>query len=887
MRVKFNLVMKPEAVRTDIAVPRGCVASPQDTSRIFSNAASTDFLGFSETQRGTNEGFGTRQSRMRRRDLIERGRIQARGGPSAATNLAVHAPAPPPAAAPAPHSAKRRKTPAAAKKNASFGSPGEVRSPLAAINLNDSRFKGPTVGRAGGGSPRVRSNLSKSSFGSPVVIAPPSAGRARAIAPAPSLMRDLGLQSPRTVDMMDAEMSYDDDVNFGAQESFGDWLARCGLRGPADASAHGSLRISQSQRDELEHVWCNAAEADTLRRLVENLKDSELDIARREQLANGAWAHDFEEATAKAWSGKVKAASAAEMAAKAELDRKAREAEAAAAVAAAERCRVAAAAVESGELRGELREAMMAAEGQRRRAERLEADVRDAAAESADLASQLADARRALTDAEQRASAANARVLEAEAAARAERAAYDSSVTAVTASMESERVAAAARLESAVKDADEARAETAQLRREMSARLEAMGKDGEDGKAALRAAIAVREKEVEHSRRSAGEAQRISRQAELRVSELEGQIGELRRVAEARVAELERELGTTAAALDEARRGRADAEEASSTLRRRAERALAEANAKAVEAQVKLRRAELDAQARARETMAVPPAMTPRSAGDLEMLLANMTKAHAQALQRAEAAEGKSRSLHRELEHTKAAAEEAGKRVASAIDAMRAQGLEASILHQASNDDVPAPSGGSRRKSVLTLAPTMQRLHSDLAKVKKEKDDLEREVATLRAARAPLPASPVRGVVAGDDHLASRRAEVDRLDAAIADRSRQLRKMEAAAATMKFAFGDNTEAPTMSVVSVSQLQPAHQQRRASDGGCSGLPGRSLPTPRTRARTSIRIAHGCPSDESGRDTQDAPREPSPGAELRRRAIAMGMRASPFAKRKRAP
>ena len=113
----------------------------------------------------------------------------------------------------------------------------------------------------------------------------------------------------------------------------------------------------------MEHVWCNAAEADTLRRLVENLKDSELDIARREQLANGAWAHDFEEATAKAWSGKVKAASAAEMAAKAELDRKAREAEAAAAVAAAERCRVAAAAVESGELRGELREAMMAAEG--------------------------------------------------------------------------------------------------------------------------------------------------------------------------------------------------------------------------------------------------------------------------------------------------------------------------------------------------------------------------------------------------------------------------------------------------------------------------------------------------------------------------------------------
>ena len=129
-----------------------------------------------------------RHRTMRRRDLIERGRIQARGGPTAAANAAP-APAPPPAAVAAPHSAKRRKTPTAAKKNASFGSPSAVRSPLAAINLNDSRFKGPTAGRAGSGSPRVRSNLSKSSFGSPVVVAPPSAGPTRTtniIAPAPS-----------------------------------------------------------------------------------------------------------------------------------------------------------------------------------------------------------------------------------------------------------------------------------------------------------------------------------------------------------------------------------------------------------------------------------------------------------------------------------------------------------------------------------------------------------------------------------------------------------------------------------------------------------------------------------------------------------------------------
>jgi chromosome segregation ATPase len=529
---------------------------------------------------------------------------------------------------------------------------------------------------------------------------------------------------------------------------------------------------------------------------------------------------------------------------------------------------------------------MMAAEGQQRRAERLEADVRDAAIESQDLAKRLDDARRALTDAEQRASAAQAHAAQAEAAAHAERAAYEQSVAR---SMDSERAAAAARLAAASREAEVARTESSQLRQEMSARLESMSKDGEDGKAALRAAIAVREKEVEHSRRTAGEAQRVTREMEQTIAELEGKMGTLRRAAETRVTELERELNVTRSALDEAAKGKAAAEEGAVTLRRRAERALAEANAKAVEAQVRLRQAELHAQQQARESMA-PPAQ-PRSAGDLEVLLANMTKAHAQALQRAEAAEGKSRSLHRELEHTKAAAEEAGKRVASAIDAVRMNGLEiASISHQGSNEE-PGPAhsgGGGRRRSVLTLAPTMQRLHADLAKIAEEKENLEREVATLRAARAPLPASPIRGVVGGDEAEA-KRAEVSALDAAIAERASQLRKMEAAAATMKFAFADHTEAPTMSTSVSFGVHPATQQRRASVGWCAALPGRSLPTPRTRARTSLRLTHGHPNDDDASVGGEAPREPasSPGAELRRRAIAMGMRASPFAKRKRAP
>jgi seryl-tRNA synthetase len=54
------------------------------------------------------------------------------------------------------------------------------------------------------------------------------------------------------------------------------------------------------------------------------------------------------------------------------------------------------------------------------------------------------------------------------------------------------------------------------------------------------------------------------------------------------------------------------------------------------------------------------------------------------------------------------------------------------------------------------------------------------------------------------------------------------------------------------------------------------------TPRTRSRASLRASHGAarPLSSPAEDTR------SPGTELRRRAIAMGMRASPFApKRKR--
>ena len=117
---------------------------------------------------------------------------------------------------------------------------------------------------------------------------------------------------------MDAEAGDDEDVSFGARESFASWLARVGLRGPHDAD-RGETRITAAQREELERLWCGAAETDALRVLVENLKDGELEMARREQAAAEGWAEDFERATESAWRDRVRAASAAEDAARREL----------------------------------------------------------------------------------------------------------------------------------------------------------------------------------------------------------------------------------------------------------------------------------------------------------------------------------------------------------------------------------------------------------------------------------------------------------------------------------------------------------------------------------------------------------------------------------------
>ena len=99
-----------------------------------------------------------------------------------------------------------------------------------------------------------------------------------------------------------------DDAPFGVSESFHEWLTRVGLRGPLDPDRGGTL-VSAGQREELQRVWGDAAETETLRRLVENLKDGELEMARREQAANERAAAEFEAATETAWRGRLEAAS--------------------------------------------------------------------------------------------------------------------------------------------------------------------------------------------------------------------------------------------------------------------------------------------------------------------------------------------------------------------------------------------------------------------------------------------------------------------------------------------------------------------------------------------------------------------------------------------------
>ena len=789
------------------------------------------------------------------------------------------------------------------------------RSPLAAVDLNATAFVQGDAGgvHSGSGRSKTTAALSTSQAGGGGNDAA-SADALTGIAPAPSLLPHLGMSAtvPMDFDGDDGDDD-DDDMDFGGQETFEGWLARVGLEGPGGSFSRGVpgesttvTRVSQAQLEELEALWHKAGEVETLRKLVENLKDSELEMARREQLALGGWAADFEAATEGAWRDKVEAASAAAAAAKRALQAKDAEAAAAAAAASKERCAAAAAAVESGELRGKLQEAMIAADVASRRVATLEEELKAAGSAAANAANELHGARRAHAAAVKKAEASLAKVEAAEAAARLEREAYEASVDEAR---RRERRAHAEQLQAVKLEAagkvEAVRAEVAKAR-----------SDGDDGKAALKAALALREQEVEHTRKSAGEAQRMCAMLEAKVTALEARMLEVRAAAEvkvtgleqqlrdakattdaaaARMAALERQLAEAKAATAAAEHAEGVAEEAAAAAKHHAAEKAAAMKAEA-EAALHAVRAEAKAAVAAARANA-SNGSTGRSIAELEAALTRVTHAHAQASVRADAAEARATALDDELATVKVKAAEAAAKMAKQLAAAPA------TAHQLPPACVPM-SGDVQ---------TLQRLGTELAKVAGEKERLEAEVMMLRADKAARAVAPVErardtgGAAAAEkekrigderDQAAwaaaadAKRAELADLERRVAasDKAVDAKRAELADLERRVAASESRLHRSRAALAAAEGE-ANKENDAEAGG--HLPGRSLPTPRTRARTSLRLSHGYANplfDDDNEGSGDRGREQknlSPGTELRRRAVAMGMSASPFApKRKRA-
>ena len=616
----------------------------------------------------------------------------------------------------------------------------------------------------------------------------------RALSPADVRARDAFEPAPPSP--MDAEMdAWDggeaDDAPFGVSESFHEWLTRVGLRGPLDPDRGGTL-VSAGQREELHRVWGDAAETETLRRLVENLKDGELEMARREQAANERAAAEFEAATETAWRGRLEAASDAELRAKEALRARERAVHAAEAEVREERRAARDAGSASDALRTRLDAATRAATREADRAASLEKQLREASEQASAAGRALAVAGRERLAPEEG--------LRAELASRtegfaAEREAYHATRDEAAERERARHAEALARAHAEARDLRAAAASAAERLRETT-------RDGADGKAALKQALALREAEAEAGRRSAGEAHRRLRAAEDTVARLEARGGELRAAAEAKIGALERALASAKASASAAEAAEAVAEEGAAKMKRAAAEAVANAEAKVRDAQrlaeAAVRRAEGEAEAAKASARAARDASRAKDeslpANDaLRSALERVTNAHASAVARAEAAERRGDALREELAATKRAAAAAATRFARAV--------------------ADARGGGASRTEAkaLELERVLQERVAEAAAaagVEKNRKVTENETPSAGAADPEDPKDPE-----DPDPLQTRYASV--------------------------------------------------------------------TPRARSRASLRASRGAARPQSpAEDTR------SPGTELRRRAIAMGMRASPFApKRKR--
>lgn len=457
-----------------------------------------------------------------------------------------------------------------------------------------------------------------------------------------------GFGSPMDAETRSATASDDgNDADFGHQESFHDWLTDVGLRAPLDPNRGGTL-VSARQREELQRVWADAAETETLRRLVENLKDGELEMARHEQMVHEGWCAEFERATETQWRDRVEQASAAEENARRELVERTRLVDEAQGTAVEERRAAQSANAMTNELRSELLKAKAEAGQQTIRTQKLYQELRRVHDDLSTTKKELTSVRALKEEAERTArSLQNGFVAEKQAYERVR----DESSAA-------ERNRNAHALEVARREIRVLRAAASAV----ESKLRDTAKDGFDGKNALKQALALREAEAERGRRGANEARAALATAEEKVVLLEGKLRELRSAAETKIHDLKRSLQSTKAHATAAETAEAVAEEAAAKMKQRATAAVAAAEAKALEIK---KRAEAAVRAARKETAAAQAAAQAAQSDNLNTIkklpaddtlrlaLERVTKAHAVAVTRYETAEREREALKTELRDTK------------------------------------------------------------------------------------------------------------------------------------------------------------------------------------------------------------------------------------------
>ena len=478
----------------------------------------------------------------------------------------------------------------------------------------------------------------------------------------------------------------------------------------------------------------------------------------------------------------------------------------------------------SSQLRARLRDAMVAAETDAGRAAALQTELDRSREEAEKVERELFAARRARDAAAAAAETIAAKMAEAESNFAAERDAYES---VRSRAVERERARDAAELERARAELGTARAATAAA----EAKLRETTADGADGRAALKAALELREREAETCRMRSDEARRRCATLEETTRALEDTLARTRHTAEKKVMELERALAAEKAARAGAERAEATGGggggEDETTRHRRGGRGggKGERGAKGCHG-------------------GYPTGARARRGGRTESRRENRSRAFRSG------GGGGDGDVRRRDDVGGGVAHGAGKH------------------HQGARRGVGARGGGGETRKGTSGGTS----GDETSRRRRRLERRRRRRVRSRIGRTDAGGvgGASFGVFAFDENAVDvKRAELAKIEGKVTVAKERLRATEEAALAAAAAAA-TTRTPT------------------SNGGSRELPGASLPTPRTRARTALRLSRG-PAPVATEKSPDAggdARRRSPGSEIRRRAVAMGLRASPFApKRKR--